>query len=472
MKVMSRASIAALLVAVLAAAGCGLAPLSAPGGGHNGTGTLDAGAPPTVSELVRAQIASAEVPARVALGEGATLTVHGTHPDPCTTLARFDTASSGGRIDVTVWSARPVGPCTGSPVPFDGQDTLSGLSVGLYEVTVNGIAAGTLAVTAAPLSPVCASPDRVTVTGVTLPPATWPSGSAVVHVSGTLPSWCEVLAAPVVTLSTGQVTIGLAAEGCPSANDPSVCPPGAQPVDADVEVGPLSAGTVKVVVDGSSYGSIQVVPASRCTLSQLPVATVSAAGPISEDQALPVHVEGHLTSSCAALDGPTVQVGTDTVKIAMGTHACDPSCAPADRKVSFDLPIDNLSAGTYTVDVDGVTTTPVTVLAAGACRTDTLPTTAVAGAIATSGSSSLAAGTPLDVAVWGSLPSGCWRQPSVTGRVNGSTLALTLSSDHCSTDCGSGGQGYVVAWSSPGGLPSGSYAITVDGAQVGTFDLP
>lgn len=466
---LSRALPALCLLALAPLVGCGVAADSGAvelaDGGAQGGG---------LGELVPAAVGAVEVPARVAPGEAAQVVVRGVHPDGCTTFDRFETARSGTGVSVRAYASRPLGPCGASVgAPFEERLALAGLAPGVYRVEVNGAFPRDLVVAGQVVAPgTCADAAPLTPTRVVLPPATWPGGRAVVHVEGTLPSWCHALDAPVVTRAGGRVSIALTGASCGLAEDAAACPPGAQPVSVDVDVAPLDVGSFEVEVGGRTWGALEVVPEAQCRLRTLAVGAVDLPSPAAADDPPTARVVGALRSACAALDPVTVAGDAATLDVTVPVRECEAECLPADRPVSLAVPLPGLAPGDYAVAVNEAAPRPLTVLAAGACTTEALPAAALGDALVTSeGLDPGRAGAPLDLTVYGTLPSACWRAPALDATAEGGVVALTATARTCEGTCAAAGAPFVAGLAFPGGLAAGHWSVQAGGQELAAFDL-
>ncbi|MDF1562403.1 MAG: hypothetical protein P1V51_05125 [Deltaproteobacteria bacterium] len=467
---MSRPTFASLaLCLLLPLSGCWLAASDEASLNRGGGG---------LGELILAGVTELSVPPQVQPGESFTVTVRGEHPDGCTTFERFETAYASTRIDLTAWSFRPLGDCDLPPSSFEAQTTLAALEPGLYTVRVNDRLEETVAVIGAGSGPpLCQESPQVTLGTVTLPPATHLLGGAELTVSGSLPSWCDQLLSPTIGVTGDVVQVEIAAEGCVlTAYDPAACPEGPQPFFQRIPLTFPAEGSWRVVINGQSFGTVEVVPTSSCRLSTLEVLSLEAPARVEEHTTFAVALEGALPSECAAVDTIAVDASSVTIVIDPVVRECSATCAPLQTSapVRAETLVEGLPVGSWTLTVAGDPRTwPLEVVAAGTCAPVPLPAGSVEQVLITTDLAYVdaLAGQPLDVSVYGSLPQGCWDPPSLFGEVSGSVLALRTESANCARDCNAAGMSFVASLAFPEGLAAGSYEVTVDGSTFTTLTV-
>lgn len=424
--------------------------------------------------LEPAAVTSIRLPERIEPGADAVLEVVGLHPDGCTRLDRFETGRTGNIIEITAWASRALGSCDAPGKRFAAKQTLAGLSNGIYEVRVNDSFTLTLAVVPnlSPGNIVCAPATTFVVNRTTLPATSHPGGHIEVQIEGTLPSWCDTLDVVTQTLAGNILRLDVQTLACSAQFVAADCPGGPQPVSLTHDLGLLPEGRYTVEVNGTDFGAFDVVSTADCNLLPLAVGLVDVPTRVQTDQLLPVTIAGTFASSCAAIDDVSHATDGQTVRISVTVRECDAGCVPDSRPVSVSYSVDPLTAGEWSVEVNGTAApSPLEVLEANTCWELPLPPGSIEELFVSTRltEQSFLENQPLDVLVRGTLQDGCWDTPLVSGRVEPGRLVLTSSSLRCTADCGTTGDPFIATFGLPEGLDVGEWELILDGEVRETF---
>ena len=484
-----------------------------------------------VRELLPARIEHVILPEVHFAGEPVTLTMRGTHPDPCTRFERFESSGwvEGDDVDVRTWSARSVGSCPGDGETFDALQTVAGLSAGRHSFLVDETWRRRVTILSA-REDLCGEFEPLEIMEVVPRGTTYVGGSAEVLVKVLHPTPCHGPPRVSHQLVDGELHLTAEARMCGPVDQGESCPDWALPLTVLHELGPVEQEEALMVFE-TRAGTFPVVDMSRCSFQNMLVRSVHAPALVPGEAAIPLSVRGWLPSPCAAVDEVSWSHDEDELMVEIVVRDCEPYCdlGTRSKEIEFELEIEGVPPGRWPVTVEGIPSgRDVIVAQPGACERLPLPPEAIVAALATSGLYAnlewepVQAGRPIDVHIAGELPDGCWSEPRLEmldaeGEVgDGGRIELSTSARFCAAACDAGTYGdngfdsqlggeeesddpedgdppadagdddmledpiitsvdgvgtYSAGWSLPGGLPPGTFELMIDGTSRGTITV-